>query len=212
MPEEALELDNRKIDRLALEYAGSGGDDESRRRLIHDLAGIVRPVIDWEVGKEHRNNPGIPKENFESLFWEAFWEATTGYNGEIPFMARLHGYINNASINEIRFQNRQKRRIREESLDKLLDETEPEGFTFHDILPGRENVEGEILEREIRKTLADYAQSNERNAKIIQLIEYGCTNLEIAKCTGASRYDAKTRKTVQRAKEGFRVYLASSVA
>lgn len=95
-------------------------------------------------------------------------------------------------------------------MDKVLSEYEDlfSIKTYHDILPSQENVEGEVLAKEIKKTLADYAKSNERNAKIVHLVLHGCTNLEIARSIGANQYDAKTRKIVQRAKEGFKAYLA----
>lgn len=204
-------MDYEKINQLAHRYAthynAKGGDEEKQRQTFHDLAELCKPIILRRLNKEARGNPWIPREDFESEFWEALFRAAKYYNGDIPFAARLNEFISQAAINLIRHYRCSQ--IQMEPLDKLLYEDEKETpKTYYDIIPSQENVEGEVLAREIKKTLADYAKSNERNAKIVQFVLHGCTNLEIARSIGANQYDAKTRKIVQRAKEGFKSLLA----
>lgn len=210
-----MELDNRRIDHLAhsyaLQYATKGGDEEKQRQTFHDLAQLVRPSIMRKASREVRSNPHIPREDFISEFLEALFRAAKNYNGEIRFMARFNIFMNQAAVNTIRHHNYMKRSHRDDSMDKLVfyeNDPEDECVSYYDTIPSQESVEEEVLALEIKKTLADYATVNERNARIIEMVIQGCTNLEIAKSIGANQYDARTRKVVQRAKEGFKAFLA----
>jgi hypothetical protein len=208
-----MEFDDDNINQLAHRYAinynpTEGGENEQQRQVFHDLAELVRPVIERKASWEARNNPKIPQEDFESEFWEALFKAARSYDGKIPFMARFREFMGKAAVNLIRHHGYFKRNIQEEPLGKQLYYDGDEIKTYYDILPSQDDVEGEVLAGEIKRTLADYAESNERNGKIIKLVVFGCTNLEIAKSIGANQYDARTRKIVQRAKASFKALLA----
>ncbi|MFT4413239.1 hypothetical protein ACLM5H_05185 [Fredinandcohnia humi] len=202
-----MKLDNVKLNSLALAYANSNGENVE---AFNELFEGVRKLIEREAYKREQRT-GIAREDFESVFSQAVWEAALDYNGSSNFVQRLMFFFDREATDLHRKHKSAKRSLyKSYSMDNAVDE---EGNTFADLIPSQVDVETEVIEKETTKKLLEgFGETNERYAKVIQLISKDCTNEEIAEELGSTSYDAKTRKIVQRAKNNFKKFYEEQIA
>lgn len=192
---------NRTIDAAAELFSATGKEEHFNELLSHLRTRLV------DKSKFLELKTGIPREEFESLFFEAVWEATKGYNRQIgTFTQRLFFLIDQRIRRTIRDARREKRTAYiTVSLEKPFDEQR--GDTYADLLPSGFSVENEIEGKEVERAIVDFSRNYPQHAKVVWLIANGYTNEEIAKQLGSDTYDTNIRQTVSRAKKYFKRYL-----
>lgn len=192
---------NKTIDVAAELFAATGKEEH-----FNELFLLLRTRL-RDKSKFLEMKTGIPREDFESLFFEAVWEATRGYSRQLgTFTQRLFFLIDQRIRRTIRDARREKRSAYiTVSLDKPFDEQD--GDTYADLLPSGFSVENEIEGKEVEGAIVGFSQNHRQHAKVVWLIANGYTNEEIAKQLGSDTYDTNIRQTVSRAKKYFKRYL-----
>jgi RNA polymerase sigma factor (sigma-70 family) len=193
----------KQLDFLAKNYADT--KDESVFRELHQL---VEKLV-YSTARKHEVGSGIPLEDFVSMYTEAVWEAARNYDGRTHFLQKLYTEMKQKRSKLYRHYRSQSRYSEDNALLYLDHGFDDEQRSLGERLPDeRSNVEERVIgEESTKKMLAGFATSNERFGQVVQLLQFGCTNSEIAIALGANEYDAKTRKVVQRAKDAFRSFV-----
>jgi RNA polymerase sigma factor (sigma-70 family) len=194
-----LEDNTYEVNRLALKFAKSGGEDQN---ALMDLFELLTPEYQRKA-RSLANATGSPAEEFEEEFWLAIWKAAKSYDGSTKFTTYLFLLIINGIRNVIRRNRTKKLNMRTVSLDDLDNVALIKRLQVNPLEP----LAGVLT---IKKMLAEFAETNEQDYKILEMCLQDCTGSEIARSIGASLYDAKTRKTVQRARKRFKAYLDSN--
>jgi DNA-directed RNA polymerase specialized sigma24 family protein len=198
-----------EMNRLALKYAKSGGEDQD---AFTDLYELIKPLVKAKARRSSYRT-GYPKESYEDHFWEAIWVAAKSYDGSSPFEFWIQKLIKNAEVRVARVYNRKKENIYRFSMDEPEDDgTQEKDRTLYRIGAYEDPIEGIAGELDLKKMLADFQSSNEQHAKIIKLLSLGYTGQALAKHIGASRYDAKTRLTVHLARKKFQAFYNSNAS
>ena len=212
-----MQIQNKMIDELALEYARGDGSK------IVDLYEALRLMIGREAKKvAHRAatyGVVIPLEDFESQFSLAVWKAAQGYDGRSHFIQRLRNLFIHSEADVWR---RYRCYIRGEasyikartlSLDAAVND---EGATLGDAvlaehaIPGpEEDVTGKQV---IHQAIEEFSRANARHATIIRLLVSGWNGRELAKAHGDECYTSRSRIEVHRARNAFRKFLLENYA
>ena len=188
------------IESHALNYA-----KENDPEAFEEIFRMVKPRLDRRAQRSYYKYQTlqIPLDDFHSHYYESVWEATVGYDGRTRFWQRLYTLTCQKDIFlSRRYSSKKRATLGEECLDNVYYLNLVDNVTSTDIteIP----IEKQILE--------GFARASERQSNIIQLLLFGCSNLEIAHVLGSNEYDTKTRKTVQRAKDSFRQFVSANMA
>lgn len=211
-----MEINYTKINELALRYAKHNND-----YLLTDLYGELKQYVNKEVKKGVNRATAygviIPREDFESGFNLAVWEAAIGFDGRSNYIQRLRFFMKRREADVWRaykitdIDGVKYTKARYISLDKVIHEG---GCTLRDTLSNKEtttNVEELIHQLFIKKIFQDFEKLNMRYKKVIEMKYFGFTNEEIAKYFKEKEYNAKIRKLVQRARQAFLVFFLQVV-
>ncbi|MZP28668.1 hypothetical protein GTO91_02905 [Heliobacterium undosum] len=193
--------DQNKIDGFALEFAKTG-DGHSFTELLR----LMDPILKYEARK--RENHRIRYQDIYSVFQEAVWKAAIDFDGRTSFVQRYRVIMLREFIDLCRY-HRAIKRVSDTLQTTDFDENTLDWNSIckDDVSTVEQTVVGNAQKKEL---LDGFARTNEQQGKIIKLLDFGCTFQEIASVVfGASEYDARSRKGVQRAKEKFKEYLDS---
>nr|WP_243237458.1 hypothetical protein [Heliobacterium chlorum] len=169
---------------------------------------ILDPVVQREAEKQHQFT-SIPKDDYVSNFMESLWRAAKEYNGDSHFMQRFYHLMEQASFKLERYYQSKKRDIqRTTSLDQPSGD---ENNSLYEVLPDTFIFEEYVTTQdEIKKSLDGFRTTNERDSKVIDMLQFGCTNSEIAESLGGRYSEDRIRKRVQRARDRFKEFLESA--
>ncbi|BAF60342.1 hypothetical protein PTH_2161 [Pelotomaculum thermopropionicum SI] len=151
----------------------------------------------------------ISLEDFESHFLECVYVEADAYKGNEPYLRCWRAKVKDKVVDLLRHHQAKSRwGYAEVPLDKSV---EASGTVTQagNLIPDHQTAfeDDVVFETDIKKLLAGYqATANERYAKVIEMVNQGRTNREIAREFGADEYTPAVRKLVQRAKQDFRKY------
>lgn len=194
------EVESKYLNYLAWKYVQGDLD------VAYDVVQVLEPIIKREARKWGNHYERGETCNFESYFREAVWEALDGYDGRSDFIQRYYTFLKATGSRWKDKLKTQKRMINQllESLDQELDSAGSSETRITQI-PAPNNTEDEVILKE--KIASFLGEADDLTGKIIYLFLAGYDPHAIAKKLGASSYDAKTRKQVERAKNRFTRYL-----
>ncbi|ACV62717.1 RNA polymerase, sigma-24 subunit, ECF subfamily [Desulfofarcimen acetoxidans DSM 771] len=181
------------IDKQALKYAQT-----KEPAIFEDIFRRLKPKLDRLADRNSNKYASlrIPAEDYKSYYYEALWRAAENFNGRTPFIRRVNLMLYESEVRLYRYYASKKRAV---FLKEIIDDRHMLIVEFDTA------VENEMLEGFLQNT-------SERNSKIIKLLQIGCTKQEIADVLGCSWYNKKARKTVQRAKDQLRRFIAVNQA
>ena len=173
---------------------------------FEELFKVIKPRLDKQARRYCHiyNTLQIPLDDFLSHYYEAVWEAAESYDGRTKFTQRLNSIIHIRNIFLYRYYSSQKRAAqgKDNSIDNVC---------LMGIVDKKAN--SDITESPIEKEILEgFERTSERNGKIIKLLMFGCSNVEISRVLGANKYDEKTRKAVSRARKTFCNFVESNLA
>ncbi|QGG47669.1 RNA polymerase sigma factor [Heliorestis convoluta] len=197
-----MDLD-KELDQLALQF-NKTGDENAFNQLFEKM----KPIVRKQALKYHYST-GIAVEEYESIFAEEVWKAAIFYDGTSRFLQRFYFHIKSAQTDLYRYHKSQKRSLyKEESID-----VENGDIVLDQVAIQQTSTEQEYLDcQEVEKKIHDFERTNERHGKVIKLLNFGCSNQDIAGVFGRNKYDSTVRNIVNRAKEKFKKYLIETVS
>ncbi len=209
------QLDNQKINELALEFATNGGEE-----VFTDLFAEMKPLVTNEARKETfkaaQYGLTIPVKDFESAFSMAVWTAAKEFNGQSNFIQRFYYFLqkryrpnvwrqyrvrgNNEDKDGIRYD-----KARNDSLDRLINNKEETIKTLGDTLASQTDIEDIITtSKTVKQVMREFHEVKPQYSEIIGLVYQGFTTAEMAAILGERESNVKFRKRVSRAKKIFK--------
>ncbi|RCX20400.1 hypothetical protein DFP94_103125 [Fontibacillus phaseoli] len=215
-----IKVNEDLVNALASDFANA-----ENQVVFTDLFKEIYPFIQFMAVRANKraSNLGvnIPNEDFESQFAQALYQSVKGYDPTLGnFMPRFQRFMKLRESDAWRLYERKSdekdkdgRRYDKAQLDSLDREIcgdSDKRFTLGEtVLEPTMSAESEFFEKEdILKIISDFAELNERHAKVVLLLNSGASNSEIAFTFGETEYNSKIRKLVQRTKQSFSKFLS----
>lgn len=214
------------VEGMATEYRKET-DSFTRQKIMGDIfqamERYIKTCVNNSAYKAKNYGIEIPKEDFESRYFEYLWEALEVFkkeDGKVLFknivlrrfrLAEIHTwkqYQTKGDENDkdgISYDS-----VRWDSLDKKVGSSSGTDKTLVEMVVGDEvSAEDEFInENEELEILSAYEKVNERYSNVIRYMGLGYEGIDLAIATGESdKYDAKVRKLVQRAKNSFEEFM-----
>lgn len=191
--------------------------------IFQAMEGYLQTCITNAVNSARNYGIVIPREDFESRFFQYLWEAVEAYkkeDGEVSFkniairrlrFAEIHTwkqYQTKGDENDkdgISYET-----ARWDSLDRKIGSGSDDDKSLGEMVIGDEVSAEDIFidEYEEVEILSAFEKVNERYSNVIRYMALGYEGDDLAIATGESdKYDAKVRKLVQRARNSFEKYI-----
>lgn len=215
------------VEGLAVAYATE--NDGFRKELILEeifeaMEGYINTCINNAVRNAQNYGLIIPREDFESRYFQYLWEALEAFDieGESTFknivlrrfrFAETHTWRqykskgNNEDKDGVSYES-----ARWDSLDRnICGGSSDDDKTLAEVIVGESQSAEEVFvdNNEEEEILKAFAKVNERYSNVIRFLYLGYEGDDLAKVTGeADKYDAKMRKLVQRSKDAFKKFMS----
>lgn len=190
--------------------------------IFETMQGYLRTSINNAFKNAKEYGLHIPKEDFESRFFQALWESVEAFEiggskfknivirrfqfAETGTWRQYKRKGNDKDVNGITYDS-----ARWDSLDRKIGGESSEGErTLADVAFGDEkSTEDTFFDSyDVELLLNEFKATNERYANVIAHMALGMTGDDLAIATGESdSNDAKMRKLVQRSKQAFEKFL-----
>ena len=197
---------------LSLEELAILSKGESRGQYLDALTVELKPLKE-AISRSWENRTGVDRTEFDwAMSGPKVMEIVDKYRGGC-FKSYTRKAFKNACMDHVKFE----RKMNHTYLDNPLPYKDPDDLegNYYSIIPAPDNVEAEIMAKEIKKVLAVFAETYENDAIILQLVIKGRTRKEIChQIDGTNAYtkkdDIRIRKRVSRARDRFQNFLVKS--
>jgi len=207
------------IEDLAKEfqYADQSRCDEISYYILDNLKAYIKTCANNAYKSSCLHNTYIPKEDFESNMTLAVWAALKDFDVERGrFQGILTRKIRFAEISTWRQyktissqEGNQKSYLKAQwdSLDRPVSKNNEETM-LNTIVDIQSDFEDRFIEdRSVIEIIRAFEKKNRNYGEIIAYIYQGYEGASLAYKLGEKSYNPRIRKSVQRAKESFRVFL-----